>query len=669
MKSIAILIIFICFQLSGVSQTINKKYVDDMEEINEYLLGGEYADALPILQKLEKEGYMNANISYKLGLCYLNSVFEKARSVSYLEKACKSAVATYNTENIYEKNSPLKAFLYLGDAYRANNRLLEAEKTYKNYQALVKGDTKEQEVSEKRVFESQMAQLFMKRPAKIQIEKLGGTINNGFGNFNACISGDGNSMVYTQKMKFYDALFFCTRVDGQWQEPREITVNVGSDGEFHPTGLSPDGKRMLLTSYNHFTGSDIYESIFKDGKWHKVKLLGKSINSAFQDIDAVYGPTGKEIYFSSNRTSGFGGFDLYKASIDEADNIGEAENLGKSINTEWDEKSPSFADNGKVLFFSSQRNPSMGGLDFFYSRKNADGIWSQAFNAGYPLSTVGDDIGFSTKIAGNEGLLARYSDVESAEGDIFNVKYNTLSQFRLIPLKGDVKVKDTTGNFAGLNLFFIDETIKDTVGVVKSPDGGQYRIDLYPGDFRLVMAKDNSGSVSKSFTIPADLANPDYELSSEYAPDIKKTSVISATAANDTIFVADILFDFDKATITPEAKVLIDKLIIQLKNHTVTKIELVGFTDCLGNKMYNKNLSLKRASTVKAYLVETGISKEIVSCKGMGDAVLVAKNKNADGSDNPEGRGFNRRVEITIECADKHLIFIKKALVPAQLKP
>lgn len=669
MKSIAILIISICFQLPGISQISDKRYTDDMQEINEYLLASEYSDALPILQKLERDGYLNSNISYKLGICYLNSVFDKARSISYLEKASRSTIVNYDAENTQENNAPIKAFLFLGDAYRINNQLIDAEKTYKKYLLLVKDNPREQEVAEKRIFESQMAQLFMKRPVKVQIEKLNGNLNKGLGNFNVCISGDGNTMVYSQKMKFYDALFFCTRTDGNWSEPKEITVNVGSDGEFRPTGLSPDGKRMLLTSYNHLRGYDIYESIYKDGKWRKLKLLGKSINSPFHDIDAVYSANGKEIYFSSNRTSGLGGFDLYKAPINDAGDIGEAENLGSPINTTWDEKSPSFAENGKVLFFSSQRSPTMGGLDFFYAKQNNNGKWEQVFNTGYPLSTVGDDVGFSAKLESREGLLTRYTEGESNEGSIFDVHYGALSQFRLIPVQGEVKVKAVEGTYQGLNLYFIDETIKDTIGVVKDPEGGKYLVDLYPGDFRLVMTKDTAGTVSKSFTIPADLSQPDYTLVSNYDPEVKKTVIIPAIAASDTILVADILFDFDKSAISSEGKLLIDKLINSIQNHSFTKIELVGFTDCLGSAAYNKNLSEKRASNVKAYLEEKGIPKNKIGAKGMADAVLIAKNKNADGSDNPEGRKFNRRVEINIISSDKQLLIMKKDLVPAYLKP
>lgn len=162
MKRIINLVVLVCIPISVISQTYDAKYSEDIEEINEYLLVNEFSDALPILQKLEKNGYENANNSYKLGLCYLNLVNDKARAISYLEKASKNIALNYKVENTLEKSAPNKALLYLGDAYRVSNRLTDAVRTYKNYLALVKDNNQEQAIAEKRIFEGQLAQLFIK---------------------------------------------------------------------------------------------------------------------------------------------------------------------------------------------------------------------------------------------------------------------------------------------------------------------------------------------------------------------------------------------------------------------------------------------------------------------------------------------------------------------------
>ncbi len=323
-----------------------------------------------------------------------------------------------------------------------------------------------------------------------------------------------------------------------------------------------------------------------------------------------------------------------------------------------------------MLLFSSQRDPCMGGFDYFYARLGSDGKWGLVYNAGYPLSTVNDDEGLSTSSQGNEGLLTRHDPGSSAEQDIFDVRLDVLSKFRQVPLKGDIRLANgASTSFKGLTLYFVDETINDTIGMVKSPEGGKYKIDLYPGSFKLDMVKDSAGTVSQEFTIPSDDSKPDFELVSEFQPGTSKPATITKLTKVDTIVVADILFDFDSYRVSAKEKENLVSLLEKIKKHSITGIELLGYTDCIGNKAYNQILSEKRAANVKEFLVTKGLSKDILSAKGMGDTVNPAKNKNADGSDCPEGRAYNRRVEIRITASGRNLLIINKNLVPANLKP
>jgi outer membrane protein OmpA-like peptidoglycan-associated protein/tetratricopeptide (TPR) repeat protein len=669
MKNVFILCLF--FFIPGIifSQSLDKKYIESIEEANEYLLSEDYNEALPILSSLERSGYANANIEYKIGLCYLNSAREKSRAILYLEKATGNTVNQYKQEDVYERKAPAEAFLYLGDAYRVNNRLKEAVVTYKKYLALVNADSHEQMIAKKRIFEAQIAQHLEKRPNNVVFEKLGLGINQGIGNNNVCISGDGNSLVFNRKMKFYDAIFYCTRNEKGWSEPEEIVTQLGSDGEFHPTALSPDGKRMLLISYHRETGEDIYESTLKEnGKWGKVKLLQQSVNSPYQDIDGVYAADGKYIYFSSNRSGGFGGYDLYKAPVDDNENIGPAENSGNMVNTEWDEKSPSFMDNGNILIFSSQRKPGLGGFDFFYTMKETNGKWGEVYNMGYPVSTVNDDVDLSTIHHAREGLLAKNDPESSADNDIFYLRFDTLSRFKLVTIQGEVSIKGADSlSYNGLKLFFVDEEINDTVGKIENPEGGKYSIDLYPGNFKLLMTKENAVA-SAEVTVPPDDNRPVYPVLSEFnsLPGIKQ---ISAGLSVDTIFVPDILFAFNKATISSEDAQKLDHLISMLKRHKITHIDLLGFTDNKGSDEYNLKLSGLRAAKVFGFFTAKGLSGKRITVKGMGNTRAVAINSNTDGTDNPQGRSYNRRVEIVVQSSDPDVVIMKKDIVPREVKP
>lgn len=115
-------------------------------------------------------------------------------------------------------------------------------------------------------------------------------------------------------------------------------------------------------------------------------------------------------------------------------------------------------------------------------------------------------------------------------------------------------------------------------------------------------------------------------------------------------FAADVLFDFDKAEIKKQAEPALAKLIVVLKNYPKAELSVEGHTDGKGGDDYNQELSEKRASSVALWLMSrSGISKQQVKTAGFGSKKPVAANNKEDGSDNPEGRAKNRRVEIILK--------------------
>lgn len=108
--------------------------------------------------------------------------------------------------------------------------------------------------------------------------------------------------------------------------------------------------------------------------------------------------------------------------------------------------------------------------------------------------------------------------------------------------------------------------------------------------------------------------------------------------------LSDVLFDFNKATLTPGAREKLAKLAgILLAYPAPYQVEIEGHTDSVGSDEYNLRLSRERAESVRAYVVGAGLSAErIVGTRGLGEARPVASN------DTPAGRQQNRRVEIVI---------------------
>lgn len=112
----------------------------------------------------------------------------------------------------------------------------------------------------------------------------------------------------------------------------------------------------------------------------------------------------------------------------------------------------------------------------------------------------------------------------------------------------------------------------------------------------------------------------------------------------------DILFDFNSAQITPKASESLKQLAYLIQQDRKGMVVIRGHADAVGDDAYNVKLSKKRADAVAAWLKElTGLNRETFLTQGLGEAYPVAANTTSDGSDDPEGRAKNRRVEVVIQ--------------------
>ena len=113
-------------------------------------------------------------------------------------------------------------------------------------------------------------------------------------------------------------------------------------------------------------------------------------------------------------------------------------------------------------------------------------------------------------------------------------------------------------------------------------------------------------------------------------------------AASKVTYAADAFFDFDKSVLKPEGRAKLDDLVGKVKGINLEVIIAVGHTDSVGSNAYNQRLSVRRAESVKAYLVSKGIERNRIYTEGKGEAQPVADNRTA------AGRAKNRRVEIEV---------------------
>jgi len=113
---------------------------------------------------------------------------------------------------------------------------------------------------------------------------------------------------------------------------------------------------------------------------------------------------------------------------------------------------------------------------------------------------------------------------------------------------------------------------------------------------------------------------------------------------------ADVLFDFDRADLRPQAGPVLERVASVLRTDPTASATIEGHTDGKGNDQYNQALSERRAQSVRLWLGGHGVTSSMAA-RGLGKTRPVAPNTLPNGADNPEGRQKNRRVEITFTTA------------------
>ncbi|HEX2937180.1 MAG TPA: OmpA family protein [Bacteroidales bacterium] len=667
MKNIVFIFLFtLTFPFITSAQT-DKLYSETLREASEYILEEDYNEALYILQDLERKGYTYPNVDFWMGFCYLNAINKKEQAIGRLESAAKQITPSYDYYNYNELKAPSEACLYLGDAYLANNQPDLAKVAYQKYLTLTTDPTKK-EITYQRLKDCVVARIINNVPPDGKLENAGNIINNGLINTNACISGDGNSMVFLRKLKFYDAIFYTTKDDKGWAEPVNITSQTGSDGNFIPTGLDFDGKKMLLQSYSAPYGYNLYESSFDGVKWSKIRRFTPPINTPYDEVDATYTADGQSIIFSSSRPEGAGGFDLYIAKIGLSKDDITIQNLGSPINTPNNEKSPMLLNNDSTLVYNADILYGMGGYDYYHSHKQSNGNWSVPYNLGRPFNTTDNDSQLKLATKKNEGVIVRTDPSGYNDLDILFLSYNTFGSFKFVPVTGTLEINGKPAFAQGRMVYIIDNDIHDTVDILTPDPTGTYSTSLYPGNFNVIVKNNDTIEHVQKIEVPRQTSDKPITLvsnietaASANIPVTKnedKPEIKSEPNKPDTLFVSNILFAFNKAELTPNEAESLVQWLIKLKAKQIKFIHLTGYADAIGSKEYNMKLSLNRAKTIKNMMVNHGIPASIIDVNGKGSAGFVAPNQ-TNGKDNPHGRALNRRVEIKLQINDSNNLIIK----------
>ena len=347
----------------------------------------------------------------------------------------------------------------------------------------------------------------------------------------------------------------------------------------------------------------IYSTKLQDGTWTKPEELPFNSNK-YNVAHPTLSKDGKELYFCSDKPGGYGGKDIY-VSYWDGTYWSEPVNLGDSINTPGDEMFPHMTEDGN-LFFSSNYHPGLGGLDLFLAQKS-DKKYNKIIHLGKGINSSGDDFGImwldrsrtTGYISSNRANGLGMDDIYFIQEKKIEIPKPKVPSFAVI--NGRVVEKILTVKYEGIQE--AKGTIIDnaTVALSKNSVEAQRQNTNYEGRF--------------SFQLDStEFQNNRYALTTTKTGYLKNQLEVNKNDVNsnreiiinlERVIVDDILYRFDRFTLTDSAKILIDRIRTLLVQHPEIKLQFTSHACPMGADAYNFVLSQNRANAVIEYLANS----------------------------------------------------------------
>ncbi len=472
-----------------------------------------------------------------------------------------------------------------------------------------------------------------------------------------------------KKRQFYTA----KKVANNWEGSKSIQWPLNDpDQDVGNASISEDQKRIYFSKCKKSTkgyACKIYLTKMDDDLWSDPKPLKEIVNDDLSSNTqpSVYSINDSidAIIFSSNRSGGLGGFDLWKVTYNHKEDLySDLENLGSKINTNLDEQTPFFDNVRNTLYFSSNGWEGIGGFDVFKSSFEQH-QWGFPENLSYPICSSADDLYFTKSTSDStQGFLVSNRDGsidfkhQNCCDDIYHIEmyehrkvkyasklYNTTAIDQILEMEDELEKQRKlveekyvlVGQSIDLYQFKGNENPVKIASTITDEKGG-FEFDLDPNNhYKIVINRD--GFFNKHHKVDPSKAS-DHLLQ-------EHIGVLELTL--DPIVIKDIYYPFDSDQLTGESTKRVDSTIFKvLEENPELIIELASHTDNLGTDKYNDNLSQKRAETIVRLLTRKGIEPKRLRAKGYGERRPIAPNTYSDGTDNPSGRAKNRRTEFRV---------------------
>ena len=633
-------LIFYLFTGNSYAQTIststNKKAIKEFRKAYKELSNRNFTEAIVFGKNAVKEDPS-----------FVEAYLLVAESYSFLRN-CEESCLYY--KKIFEIDADISSKTYLSAGYEFMNcgNPKQAARYFEAYFAKQQNTEYRSGVHNSYELCLWRAKM-MEDSLSISPKNMGGNINSSWSEYLPTLTADESELIFTvrrpadSKTKCTNCneeedFYISTKVNGEWTKRRSLGRPINTSYNEGAQCISPDGKYLIFTACHREDGMgscDLYWSKRIGDIWSKPRNFGKPVNTRSWESQPTFGADGKTILFTSNRSGGLGGMDIWKTTMIAEGEFTEPVNLGTPINTMKDEDSPFLHPDGITLYFTSTGHRGMGGKDIFYSNLQKDGTWSEPVNMGYPINTHRDELSLIVNAKGDKAFFS--SDKKGNFGKMDLYWFELPESLRPLPVtyfKG--KIYDSKDEKPLEALFEVIDLKTDKIVVtsVSDPITGEFLVCIPTNSsYALNAVKEHYLFYSENFEIGGKY--------SEILPYEKDIS-LKRIELGESIVLKNVFFDTDKSELKPESEAELSRLFLLMKQNPQMKVEISGHTDNVGNREHNATLSKNRAKAVFNYMVNKGIDSGRMTYAGYGFDKPISTN------DTPEGRALNRRTEFTI---------------------
>lgn len=477
-----------------------------LKQARKYLDAEKFELAQAKYEKLLATNPTNDVYNFEAGIAYFFPLQQRTKSIPFFENALKNS----------SKDTIPELYYYLARAYHYNNEYDKSYRAFQNFKPFIneKSTAGRNLIKETDYFieRNQNGEFFLTNINEdVAITNLGNVINSEYGEYAPIFKPNEKVLIFTSRRKTddnkiapdtkpYENIYAAKLNNNNWEiitDKNELSKHLPENynSKKHNAGIiySSDGKRLYL-----YKEDKIWQSDLKDNNWTELKKLEKSINSSIYNIPSIsISADNKQLFFVALRTDGFGGKDIYKATLNDQGEWSNVVNLGDKINTKYDEDSPYLSEDGKTLYFSSRGHKGMGGFDIFKCEL-VNGEWSEPKNLGIPYNSPADDIFFIPQ-SETEGFFASSRKHGFGEMDIYGYAPKKTEQEFIV----DGNLTDNNNNpinKAKLSLTNAGETIAANLD-----ENGNYSLSQKnAGETKLTIESGAFKTQSVSFNIPED---------------------------------------------------------------------------------------------------------------------------------------------------------------------